>query len=295
MIRRNITSSEFIMIILGSVLLALGITWFLSPLGLVTGGVSGVAILVQEITSPLIENGVPIWFTNAVLNIPLFVISIRQRGFGFAKKSLYAVVALSVALWLTEMIPNPMDVGDDLLLAGLFGGVLVGAGVGLVLKAGGTTGGTDMLAAIFKFKRPNLPIENLMLAIDATIIMSGMFVFGPINVMYAIISVLVTTKLVSIVLEGGHSAKAVFIVSEKSNEIAELVMNDIGRGATGIKAKGMYLKKESEMLFVVLSQKELPELREIVLGIDAKAFVTIAEVREVLGQGFIENYDPHKL
>lgn len=295
MIRRNITSSEFIMIILGSVLLALGITWFLSPLGLVTGGVSGVAILVQEITSPLIENGVPIWFTNAVLNIPLFVISIRQRGFGFAKKSIYAVVALSVALWLTEMIPNPMDVGDDLLLAGLFGGVLVGAGVGLVLKAGGTTEGTDMLAAIFKFRRPNLPIENLMLAIDATIIMSGMFVFGPINVMYAIISVLVTTKLVSIVLEGGHSAKAVFIVSEKSNEIAELVMNDIGRGATGIKAKGMYLKKESEMLFVVLSQKELPELREIVLGIDAKAFVTIAEVREVLGQGFIENYDPHKL
>lgn len=295
MIRRNITSSEFIMIILGSVLLALGITWFLSPLGLVTGGVSGVAILVQEISSPLIANGVPIWFTNAVLNIPLFVISIRQRGFGFAKKSLYAVVALSFALWLAEMIPNPMDVGDDLLLAGLFGGVLVGAGVGLVLKAGGTTGGTDMLAAIFKFKRPNLPIENLMLAIDATIIISGMFVFGPINVMYAIISVLVTTKLVSIVLEGGHSAKAVFIVSEKSNEIAELVMNDIGRGATGIKAKGMYLKKESEMLFVVLSQKELPELREIVLGIDAKAFVTIAEVREVLGQGFIENYDPHKL
>ncbi|MGL5257051.1 MAG: YitT family protein [Proteocatella sp.] len=295
MIRKNITSSEFAMIILGSLLLALGITWFLSPLGLVTGGISGIAILVQEVTSPFIANGVPIWFTNAVLNIPLFVISIRQRGFAFAKKSLYAVVALSFALWLTEMIPNPMDVGEDLLLASLFGGVLVGAGVGLVLKAGGTTGGTDMLAAIFKFKRPNLPIENVMLAIDATIIMSGMFVFGPINVMYAIISVLVTTKLVSVVLEGGHSAKAVFIVSQKSNEIAELVMSDIGRGATGIKAKGMYLKKESEMLFVVLSQKELPELREIVLGIDAKAFVTIAEVREVLGQGFIENYDPHKL
>lgn len=295
MIRKNITSSEFAMIILGSLLLALGITWFLSPLGLVTGGISGIAILVQEVTSPFIANGVPIWFTNAVLNIPLFVISIRQRGFAFAKKSLYAVVALSFALWLTEMIPNPMDVGEDLLLASLFGGVLVGAGVGLVLKAGGTTGGTDMLAAIFKFKRPNLPIENVMLAIDATIIMSGMFVFGPVNVMYAIISVLVTTKLVSVVLEGGHSAKAVFIVSQKSNEIAELVMSDIGRGATGIKAKGMYLKKESEMLFVVLSQKELPELREIVLGIDAKAFVTIAEVREVLGQGFIENYDPHKL
>lgn len=295
MMRKNVTTNEMLMIILGSFLLALGITWFLSPLGLVTGGISGIAILVQKLTSPFIENGVPIWLTNAVLNIPLFVISIRQRGFGFAKKSLYAVVVLSVALWLTEIIPNPINVGNDLLLAGFFGGVLVGAGVGLVLKAGGTTGGTDMLAAIFKFKNPTLPIENVMFVIDAVIITSGLFVFGPINAMYAIISVLVTTKLVSVVLEGGHSAKAVFIVSPKSNEIAELVMNEIGRGATGIKARGMYLKKESEMLFVVVSQHELPELREIVLGVDPKAFVTIAEVREVLGQGFIENYDPHKL
>lgn len=227
--------------------------------------------------------------------MPLFVVSIRQRGFGFAKKSLYAVIVLSAALWVTEIIPNPIDVGNDLLLAGFFGGILVGAGVGLVLKAGGTTGGTDMLAAIFKFKNPTLPIENVMFVIDAIIIISGLFVFGPINAMYAIISVLVTTKLVSIVLEGGHSAKAVFIVSPKTGEIAELVMNEIGRGATGIKARGMYLKKESEMLFVVLSQNQLPELREIVLGVDPKAFVTIAEVREVLGQGFIENYDPHKL
>lgn len=295
MMRKNITTNEMIMIVLGSFLLALGITWFLSPLGLVTGGISGIAILVQKLTSPFIANGIPIWLTNAVLNVPLFVVSIRQRGFGFAKKSLYAVIILSAALWFTEIIPNPIDVGHDLLLAGFFGGVLVGAGVGLVLKAGGTTGGTDMLAAIFKFKNPTLPIENVMFVIDAIIIVSGLFVFGPINAMYAIISVLVTTKLVSIVLEGGHSAKAVFIVSPKTGEIAELVMNEIGRGATGIKARGMYLKKESEMLFVVLSQNELPELREIVLGVDPKAFVTIAEVREVLGQGFNENYDPHKL
>ena len=295
MMRKNITTNEMIMIVLGSFLLAIGITWFLSPLGLVTGGISGIAILVQKLTSPFISNGIPIWLTNAVLNIPLFVVSIRQRGFGFAKKSLYAVIILSAALWFTEIIPNPIDVGHDLLLAGFFGGVLVGAGVGLVLKAGGTTGGTDMLAAIFKFKNPTLPIENVMFVIDAIIIVSGLFVFGPINAMYAIISVLVTTKLVSVVLEGGHSAKAVFIVSPKTGEIAELVMNEIGRGATGIKARGMYLKKESEMLFVVLSQNELPELREIVLGVDPKAFVTIAEVREVLGQGFNENYDPHKL
>ena len=181
------------------------------------------------------------------------------------------------------------------MLYGLFGGVFVGTGVGLVLRAGATTGGTDMLAAIFKFIRPNLPIEKVMLLIDAVIIVSGMFVFGVVNTMYAIISVIVTTKMVTLVLEGGSSAEAAFIMSEKSDEIADAIMNTVGRGATAIKARGMYSGSDREMIFVVLSQKELPLLRQVIMGIDPRAFITIAEVREVLGEGFIEEYDPMKL
>lgn len=287
----KIKKQEFFMILLGVTILALGITWFLSPLGLVTGGLSGLAIVVQEMSSNVIQGGIPLYITTFILNIPLFLISVKQRGVGFAKKSMYAVVLLSVALWYTAIIPNPFQVGGDLLLAGIFGGVLVGVGVGLVLKTGATTGGTDMLAASMKFKFKNLPISKLMLFIDGAIIVSGFFIFGSINAMYAILSVLVTTKIISSVLEGGHAAKAAFIISDKPVEIANEIMEKLPRGSTGLKAKGMYSEKEKEMLFVVLSQKQLPELREIIKGIDPNAFITIADVREVLGEGFLEDYD----
>lgn len=293
--KKTLKFSEIIMIVAGSLILAFGITWFLSPPGLVTGGLTGIAIIVQKTTTGLFHNGIPIWLTNALLNIPLFAVSIKQRGFGFAKKSLYAVVALSISLWICEMIPNPFAHIEDLLLSCLFGGVLVGTGVGLVIRSGATTGGTDMLAAIFKFIKPNLPIQKVMLLIDAVIIVCGMFVFGVVNTMYAIISVIVTTKMVTLVLEGGSSAEAAFIVSERSDEIAEAIMNTVGRGTTALKAKGMYSKLEKEMIFVVLSQKELPLLRHVIMEIDPNAFITIAEVREVLGEGFVEEYDPMKL
>lgn len=293
--KSTLKSSEIIMILAGSLILAFGITWFLSPPGLVTGGLTGIAIIVQKISLGIFGNGVPIWLTNAILNIPLFLVSIKQRGFGFAKKSLYAVIFLSISLWVCEVLPNPFAHIDDLLLSSLFGGVLVGIGVGLVIRSGATTGGTDMLAAVFKFIKPDLPIQKVMLLIDAIIIIGGMFVFGVINTMYAIISVIVTTKMVTLVLEGGSSAKAAFIVSERSDEIAEAIMNTVGRGTTALKARGMYSKLEKEMIFVVLSQKELPLLRQVIMEIDPNAFITIAEVREVLGEGFVEEYDPMKL
>ncbi|MGB5823850.1 MAG: YitT family protein [Proteocatella sp.] len=291
----TIPMKDFLMILLGVALLAIGVAWFLAPLGLVTGGISGIAILVEKISSGFMEKGLPIWLTNAVLNIPLFVVSIRQRGFGFAKKSLYAVVLFSSGLALTEFIPNPLDVGGDLLLASIFGGIFVGLGVGLVLRAGGTTGGTDMLAAIFKFKSPNLPIDKVMLAVDSCIVISGLVVFGVINVMYAVLSVVVTAKMVGLVLEGGSSAKAAFIISDHHEAISDSIMGKMDRGSTGLKATGMYSKRNKEMLFVVTSPKQLPQLRQIVMDIDPMAFVTIADVREVLGHGFVEDYDPLKL
>lgn len=286
-----ITKKEFLMILLGVTILALGINWFTSPLGLVTGGLSGVTIIVKEVSEKTLGFGIPLWITNFVLNIPLFAISIRQRGFKFAKKSLWSVVLLTCALWYTEFIPNLLDVQGDLLLGGVFGGAIIGLGIGIVLKAGATTGGTDMLATIIKFKHSRFPIAKVMLCIDALIILAGMLIFGSMKAMYAIIAVFITSKVITWVLEGLNYAKAAFIMSEKNEEIAHAIMNKIPRGVTGIKAKGMYTKADKDMLFVVVSQKEITRLREMVREIDANAFVTIADVREVLGQGFIEEYD----
>lgn len=286
-----ITKKEFLMILLGVTILALGINWFTSPLGLVTGGLSGVTIIVKEVTDKLFGYGIPLWITNLVLNIPLFVISIKQRGFGFAKKSLWAVALLTCALWYTEFIPNLLDVQDDLLLGGVFGGAIIGLGIGIVLKAGATTGGTDMLATIIKYKHSRFPIAKVMLGIDAMIILAGMLIFGSMKAMYAIIAVFITSKMITWVLEGMNYAKAAFIISDKNAEIAEAIMNKIPRGVTGIKATGMYTKEDKDMLFAVVSQKEITRLRDLVREIDSNAFITIADVREVLGEGFIEEYN----
>lgn len=279
------------MILLGTSILALGINWFTSPLGLVTGGLSGVTIIVKALSEQSLGYSIPLWITNLVLNTPLFVISIKQRGFGFAKKSLWGVGLLTLALWYTEFIPNLLDVQGDLLLGGIFGGAIIGLGVGIVLKAGGTTGGTDMLATIIKFKHNRFPIAKLMLAIDGIIILAGMLVFGSTKAMYAIIAVFISSKVVSWVLEGMNNAKAAFIMSEKSDEIADAIINKLPRGVTGLKAKGMYTGDDKDMLYVVVSQKEITRLRDMVKQIDASAFITIADVREVLGQGFIEDYN----
>ncbi len=286
-----ITKKELLMILLGVTILALGINWFTSPLEIVAGGLSGVTIILKEVTTELFGYGIPLWITNLVLNIPLFVISIKQRGVEFAKKSIWSVGLLTCALWYTEFIPNILDVQGDLLLGGVFGGAIIGLGIGIVLKAGATTGGTDMLATIIKFKHARFPIAKVMLCIDAVIILSGMLIFGSIKAMYAIITVFITSKMITWVLEGMNYAKAAFIMSNKNDAIAEAIMKQIPRGVTGIKSTGMYTKEDKNMLFVVVSQKEITRLRDMVRAIDPNAFITIADVREVLGQGFIEEYD----
>lgn len=289
--RLLVKKSELLLIFLGVNILAIGINFFIAPLNLVTGGLSGLGILIMEISENLIGYAVPLWMTTLAFNIPLFAISIKQRGFDFAKKSLYAVGMLSFALWYLEFVPNPLQLGDDLFLAAVYGGICIGIGIGLVLRASATTGGTDMLATILKFKVPKLPIAQIMLIIDGFIIMAGFFLFGPHKAMYAIIAVFITSKMIGSVLEGTHFAKAAFIMSDHNEEIAKAIMERIPRGTTGIKAKGMYSKREKDMLFVVVSQKEITKLREIIKEIDHKAFVTIADVKEVLGEGFIEDYN----
>lgn len=282
---------EYALIILGTILVSFGVNWFLAPNGIVTGGISGIGIILQSVSGLLFRFTIPLWLTTIVLNIPLFLISIKQRGFGFAKKSAVAVISLSIALAIVEHIPNPFFVGNDLLVSCIFGGALSGLGIGFVLRSSASTGGTDMLASIIRYRHPHFPIAKLMLGIDGLILLTGLFVFGADKAMYAIIAVFVSTRIVNNVLAGLHYAKAVFIISGESEAIAKAIMEKIVRGVTGLSAKGMYTKDTREMLFVVVSQKQITALRTLIQEIDPSAFVTIADVREVLGQGFIEDYN----
>lgn len=288
---KSLFKSPYVTILLGTAIISFGINWFLAPFGIVTGGISGIGIILQYVSSQAIGFAIPLWLTNILFNIPLFMVSIKQRGFQFAKKSVFAVMTLSIFLGIVEGIPNPFYVGDDLLVSGLFGGALLGIGIGFVLKSGASTGGTDMLATIIRFNHPRFPIAKLMLGIDSVILITGLFVFGADKAMYAIITIIVSTRMVSSVLDGLRFAKLAFIMSVKSNEISKEIMEKLPRGVTALQARGMYTNKQQDMLFVVVSQKEITRVRDLIYALDPKAFVAITDVKEVLGQGFIEDYN----
>ena len=276
---------EYLMIIVGTGLMSLAINSVFDASGMVTGGFSGVAIIIKAWTKGLVNGGIPLWVTNCVLNIPLFFIAWRVKGFSFIKKAILGEVSLSA--WLAIQ-PVFHLAGDDLLLAALYGGVIQGMGIGLVFLGGGTTGGTDMMAAIIQKFLQHYSISQIMQIIDGAVVVIGMYVFGIHKALYAIIAVYLVTKVSDGLIEGLKFSKAVYIITEKPEEIARMIMEDLDRGATGINAKGMYSGQDKLTLFVVVNKKEIVMLKEKVDEIDPQAFVIVTDAREVHGEGFIE-------
>ncbi len=267
-------------------MLSLGIVWFADPAGLVTGGVTGISIIVKTISLQLFGFEIPLYVTNLILNIPLFIISYIQNGMKFIYKSLIGMLWLSFALWFTEFLPNILYVGDDLLLTALLSGIFAGIGIGIILNCSATTGGSDMFASIIKKQFPHKNITELIFIIDGAIILMGLFIFGPIKTMYAVISVFVASIVTNIVIEGLHFSKTAFIISDKSDEIAKIIMKEMERGVTSIEATGMYTGTGKQLLFIVVTAKELHKLKTLVKEIDKNAFIAISEAKEVLGEGF---------
>lgn len=276
---------EYLLIVVGTGLMALAINSVFDASGLVTGGFSGVAILVKAWTENLVKGGIPLWATNFALNIPLFFIGAKIRGFAFVKRAIVGELSLSVWLALQPVLSLA---GDDLLLAGLYGGVIQGVGIGLVFLGRGTTGGTDMMAALIQKYLRHYSISQILQFVDGIVVVVGMYVFGIQRALYAIIAVYLTTKVSDGMIEGMKFSKVAYIVTNKPKEISDMVMTSLGRGVTGIFAKGMYSEKEKLMLFCVVNKKEIVYLKERVDEIDPDAFVIVSDAREVHGEGFIE-------
>lgn len=276
---------EYLLIIVGTGLMALSINSVFDAAGLVTGGFSGVAIIVKAWTENLIDGGIPLWITNFGLNIPLFILGAKLRGFSFVKKAVIGEISLSA--WLAVQPVFPLA-GDDLLLAAVYGGVIQGVGIGLVFLGRGTTGGTDMMAALIQNKIRHYSISQVMQFIDGIVVVMGMYVFGIQRALYAIIAVYLVAKISDGIIEGLKFSKAAYIVTEKPEEVSKMIMDEIGRGVTGIYARGMYLENDKLMLFCAVNKKEIVILKERVGEIDPQAFVIVADAREVHGEGFIE-------
>lgn len=278
-LNKNSIIRDYVLILIGSFTMGFAIKNIYDPVGLVTGGVSGIAIILKD------QFEIPLWVTNTALNVPLFLASIRIKGWSFIKRTLVATVALSLSLYVIPEVPFLME---DLFLTALFGGLISGVGAGLVFISHATTGGTDMLAALLHRWIKHYTMVQIMQVLDAIVVMAGASVFGITYALYALIAIFALTKVSDGLIEGLKFSKVAFIISEKSEEIAQAIMKELERGVTGLDARGMYSGENKNVLFCVVAKKEIVQLKELVVGHDSQAFVIVSDAREVLGEGFIE-------
>lgn len=270
---------DYTLLILGAFIVAFSIKNLYAPINLVTGGFSGLAIIANDIF------GIPLWFTNTVLNIPIFILAVPKLGWKFLRRTLVGTLAVSVGLYI---IPEIDLVSKDMLLSSLFGGILTGVGMGFVFIMHATTGGTDALAALIHSKFKRFSIIEIMQVIDALVVLIGISTFGITQALYALIAIYACTKVSDDMVEGLKFSKQAFIISDYSDVIADAIMYQMQRGVTSISAKGMYSNTQKQMLFCVVAKKEIVALKELVKEIDKDAFITLSDAREVFGEGFIE-------
>ncbi len=276
---------DYVLIVIGTGLIAVSIQCVFDPVRLVTGGFTGLAIIVKEVTGTVIPGGVPLWLTNLLLNIPVFIAALRIKGRDYIRRTLLGTFLLSAWLYV---IPS-MDLTEgDFILAAVFGGLIGGAGMGLVLLAKAATGGTDLMATLIQHYLRHYSIVQLIQLLDGGIVLLGCFVFGMRAALYAIVAIFIMSKVSDALMEGFKFSKAAFIITDRYEEVAQKILGELDRGVTGLLAKGMYSGTEKWMLYCVVSKKEIVRVKEIVAEADSKAFVIVSDAREVLGEGFLE-------
>ncbi len=265
--------------------MAASLILFLEPNTIAPGGVTGLAIVVQKIS------GIPIDVTNLVVNIPLFIAGIMILGKAFGAKTAYGTLTLSLFIRvLIILLGNGMNATQDLLLASIYGGVLMGVGIGFVFKCGGTTGGTDLAGAMINKFYPALSIAKVMMILDFLVIAGAGLVNRNIETaLYSIIALYVIVKVADFIVEGLNYAKSFQIVTDYPEEISSEIFEKLGRGVTSLKGKGMYTGRDKDILLCVVNRAQVSKLKEIVYEIDNKAFIMVSTIHEVLGEGFIEN------
>ena len=277
--KKRTAAQDYLIIVLGAFIMGFAIKNIYDPQGLVTGGVSGLAIILKD------QAGIPLWITNMCVNVPLFFLSLRLKGWKFVKRVLVAEAALTVSL---AILPEYAFLKDDLILTALFGGVFSGVGTGMMLLCHATTGGTDTMAALIHTKLRHYSINQILQVLDGLVVVAGAGIFGVRYAFYAVIAVVVLAKVSDGMIEGMHFAKAAYIITDYKEQISREIMDHMERGVTLIDVSGAYTGEKRDIVFCVVSKKEIVTVKEIVRCTDPRAFVIVSDVREVLGEGFME-------
>jgi uncharacterized membrane-anchored protein YitT (DUF2179 family) len=270
----------------GILLTAFALDAFLIPNRIAAGGVSGLATVIYYALKDAHLPVIPVGVSMLIINVGLLAIGIRARGWRYGAKTLYGALGLSVAIDLMAPFVHAMATGDK-LLAVLWGGALCGIGMGMVFRVGGNTGGTDIVAQLLT-KKVSLGVGQLMLLVDAAVLLIAAVKFGPELALYGAVAVFVTTTTIDVVQEGLSTEKAAWIFSKMNDQIGEAILVELGRGATAFAARGVYTGDEREVIFCVVSRRELDDLKNIVHALDPDAFLVISDVHEALGEGFKE-------
>ncbi len=276
------TIYEYLLILIGSFIMAAGFVIFISPFKLAPGGVYGIAITLHYLTGAL-----PIGIFALCLDIPLFLIGTWILGPRFGAKTLVGIFSLAGFTTLLEKLYGyePL-VTDDYFLASVFGGVLIGIGLGLVFKARATSGGTDIIAMIIN-KYYKVPVGRLIIYVDTVVVFVGLIAFKDWRIpLYSWVTIFLTGKIIDMMIEGVGSEKAVYIISEHYEQIRDKIINEMNRGGTYLRGEGMYNGAEKKIIYTIVDRRELILLQRYVHEIDPKAFMTVVDSRETLGEGF---------
>ncbi|WP_091220436.1 YitT family protein [Paenibacillus sp. BC26] len=274
------------MVMLGTAIYAFGLHYFLIPNQLMEGGVTGIAILLNY------SLDWPLSISTLVLNIPLYFIGWKVLGRSHTGYTIFGSVSLSFFLYLMEKMIEagwivPFQTSNDYILAALYAGVTLGAGLGIVFRFGGTTGGVDIIARIAS-KLRGWSMGQVILTLDIIIIGVSLLYISKEKVLYTLVAVFIASKMIDFIQEGAYAAKAFSIITEAGDEIGLQITKEMERGVTIFPAKGAYSGKQKQVLYCVVARHEIRQLKSIVRSIDPLAFIVISEVHDVLGEGFKE-------
>jgi len=264
---------KYLFLFIGSILAAVGLEIFLIPNNMIDGGIVGISIMLSYLSN------YPLGLFIFALNIPFLILGYKHIGKTFVISTLFSISSLSV--WVTILQPIP-GLTEDLMLAAVFGGIVVGVGVGLIIRYGGSLDGTEIVAIILD-KRTGFSVGEIVMFFNLFILSSAGLVFGWDKAMYSLIAYFIAFKMIDITIAGLEESKSVIVISDSSELIAEKVMARLGRGATFLNGKGGYTGEERAVLYLVVTRLEVAKLKNIIDEIDENAFVTISEVHEVMG------------
>ncbi|MBE5777265.1 MAG: YitT family protein [Clostridiales bacterium] len=275
-LRKSEYVSSYTMMLLGCLIGGVAYPAFLVPNNIAPGGLTGVATIINYLF------GLPVGTVSLLMNLPLFLAGYKTMGRTFFLRSLIATVAFSLCI---DLIPLP-PVTDDMLLGSIFGGLLLGIGLGLILRGGATTGGTDMLARMVHKHLSFISVGAYLFLFDFLVIVSAAFTMTPEAALYALICIAISSKAVDLVMAGFGTAKACFVVTNHADAIAKRVLTDIDRGATLLDGTGAYSGSHKNILICVVSNRETAHLKRIVKQEDPGAFMFVTDTHETLGEGF---------